>query len=274
MKVEEIVTNKIMEALQKGKIPWKKPWLEIAPQNYVTKREYNGINFLLLSLEEAPNPYYLTFNQAKQLGAKIKKGSKGHLVVYWGSYENEDEDEKKHYVPFMRYYNVFNIDQVEGLELPEKPKVVKGKCEEVFSTYAKPPAVSFGGNQAYYSVTKDKVNVPAVQRFNNSDDYYATIFHELIHSTGHPSRLARFTEEAGMFGSETYSKEELVAELGSAFLCAHYGIDNSHIEKSAGYIQNWLQALKNDSSLVIKASGGARKAKDLILGIKDTYKKI
>lgn len=274
MRVEEIVTNQIIEYLKQGKIPWTKSWKNGLPKNLISKKEYNGINLLLLSLNEFGSPYYLTFKQATSLKGQIKKGEKGSLVVYWNTVEVEDKDKngKKviNDIPFLRYYKVFNVEQCSGIETPEPFKnEKKPNCDEVLVLYKDRPEI-VGYSRPAYLCKSDKVLMPGMNWFETSNDYYSSLFHELIHSTGNEKRLNWFEDnpEEYIFGSESYSKEELVAELGSAFLTARYGLDGINTKRSAGYIQGWLRALKNDVNLVIRASSKARKAKDYILGIK------
>lgn len=270
MKVAEIVTSQIVKYLEKGEVPWKQPWVGIRPQNFVSKREYSGINFLLLSLQGYKKPYFLTFNQVNKLGGKIKKGSKGTLVIYTDTFEVEDEDEEeKKQIPFIRYYKVFNIEQCEGIDVPELfNHKRKPDYEEVLKTYEGKPKITEGG-RAFYNPKEDRVVLPSLNRFRKAEDYYSTMYHELVHSTGLESRLNRFTaKETSIFGSESYSKEELIAELGSAFLCARYRIDNRQIKQSAGYIQSWLKVLKGNPTMIISAASKAQKAVDFMVGKK------
>lgn len=278
MKVEEIITNQIIEYLNKGKIPWKQPWVNIFPQNYATKREYSGINFFLLSIITQEKgfkyPYYLTYKQASELGGQVKKGEKGHLVIYWGKYEiekDEKEDkEKEQYLPFIRYYHVFNVEQCDGIKI-EKPNSIKkdGKYEDVLTSYKDKPLIKENGNKAFYNPLEDIVSVPPTSQFKKIQDYYSVLYHELTHSTGNKKRLDRFdNEKANTFGSDAYSKEELIAELGSAFLCARHGIDNRNLKNSAGYIQSWLKVLKDNPKWIITSASKAQKAVNYMMGVK------
>lgn len=271
MKTQEIITGKIIAELEKGKIPWQKPW-NAGQINLVSKKAYTGINPLLLSIEAEnkgyKSPYWLTFNQIKKLNGKLVKGSKACQVVFWLVKESEEEEGKKARKSFiLRYYNVFNTDCVEGLTLPETntPAVIL-EAEEIIKNFKDCPKLTEGGNSAFYSPSSDTVNLPTRNSFDSEEGYYSTFFHELIHSTGHESRLARHTSnEKHNFGSESYAKEELVAELGASFLVSKAGLELS-IKNHAAYIQSWLKALKNDSRMIISAAGQAEKASSYILG--------
>jgi len=276
MRVEEIVTNQILDLLGKGKIPWKQSWSDNLPMNLISKREYSGINLFLLSILGYSSPYFLTFNQVQQVKGHIKKGAKGIPVVFWNTFDKEVETKGKkkiEVIPFLRYYTVFNTDQCEGIEIPKKEEAQKDenyhKYEEVLHLYKDKPLIKEEGNRACYRPKEDLVCVPPLNRFKQAEDYFSVLFHELVHSTGLDSRLDRFKrEDLHIFGSESYSKEELIAELGSAFLSARYKIDNSLIEQSAGYIQGWVKVLKSDPKFIISASGKAQRAVNYMLNIK------
>jgi len=276
-KVHDIVLEKILQQLEKGEIPWKKGWIEAPPINYVTRKPYTGINVLLLS----KGGEYLTFRQIQQLGGRIKKGAKAEIVVFFKPYtkivEEEDpetgeviENEKELLV--LRYYHVFHLSDTEGI--PSKLKKVNHnpikEAEKVVAEYKTvPPIIHDDPNRAYYNPVEDIINVPEKGFFENIHDYYSTLFHEIIHSTGHPKRLGRFKEnEENIFGSESYSLEELVAEIGAAMLCQHTGIADRTIANSAAYIQAWLKQLQNNRSWIFTAAGRAQKAVDYVLGVK------
>lgn len=267
-KVYEMVTNKIIEQLEKGVIPWRKPWVNFSAINWKTGKAYRGINTLLLEPGE-----YASFKQIKEAGGTVKKGEKGHVVVFWKWIEIEDDETgEKEEIPFLRYYKVFEINsQVEGLkskrETTEYQHDPVEEAEKIIKGYKNGPCYSFHPGSAYYQPLLDRINVPPMKDFKIVDEYYCTIFHEMVHSTGHRSRLNRKgIEEITAFGSEVYSNEELIAEIGAAMLCGVAGIDNSTIENSASYIQSWLRRLKNDKRLIVTASAQAQKAADYILG--------
>lgn len=271
MDLYQEVTDKIIEKLEQGTVPWRKPFQSMQAVNWVTQKPYRGINAILLDDGE-----YATFNQIKQAGGKVKKGEKSQLIIFWKmtkvkDRDSEDEEATK-LIPFMRYYRVFNVKtQTEGLELKrdriEYEHTPIEEAEMVVENYQEPKYSNELG-RAYYRPSDDLVNVPPMEDFEIIDEYYSTMFHEIVHSTGHQGRLNRegITEIAS-FGSETYSKEELVAELGASFLCAKTRIINRTIDNSASYIQSWLRALKNDKTLIVSASQQAQKAVDYIMGI-------
>lgn len=287
MKVEEIITNQILEYLKEGEIPWKQPWMSIFPKNFANNNEYSGINFFLLSIITKKNkwkyPFFLTYKQAKDLGGVVKKGQKGTVIVFskvWTPKnqrinENDIEKKAKDSYWLLRYYRVFNIDQCEGIKAPELSQTAPDvSYEDILKSYIDIPIINKTGNRAYYNPLKDEIGIPPTNQFKDTLDYYSTLYHELTHSTGAKKRLGRFEEnETGIFGSESYSKEELIAELGSAFLCARHNIDNRLIKNSAGYIQNWLKALENNPRWIISASSKAQKAVNYMTGKKGVIKK-
>ena len=273
----EVITDKIIELLESGVVPWKKGWLDLEGcRNFKSKKGYRGINIWVLSGECMLKGYsdnlWLTFKQAKDMGGNVKKGEKSCPVVYWLWLEVEDKKTgKKKKVPFPKHYRVFNIDQCEGVEyqVPEIPLTDFSpieKAEKIIDGYKTMPKLKHEGCRAFYKPSMDYICMPKREHFLSEEDYYNVLFHEMTHSTGHETRLDR---KAGMecvaFGSESYSKEELVAEMGSAFLCSYSRIE-SKIENSAAYIQSWLNALKDDKKLLVQAASQAQKAADYILG--------
>lgn len=276
--IYQTVTDTIIAKLETGLIPWRKPWSTDGrnPSNAISGKEYRGINAFLLSLVSYNDPRWLTFKQAKDLGGNVKKGEKGTFVVFWTTWTPKDKEDgsKVEPLPVLKHYYVFNVEQCENLNIPELESVTRNenerieRAEEIVRSMPLCPAIRHGGNSAFYRPSEDFVNMPHIERFENSDSYYATLFHELAHSTGHESRLNRTEGMANKFGSEKYSFEELIAELGSAFICAHVGLDNSMIDQSAAYIEGWLTVLRNDKKLIMKASSAAQKVADFILGTK------
>jgi antirestriction protein ArdC len=284
MSVYEIVTERIIQALERGVVPWRKPWDSREPRNLVTGKRYRGINFFLLGTagERFGSSYWLTFKQACERGASVRKGEKGCPVFFWKVYESKEssgsedaddaDDTGRRFV--ARYYTVFNAEQCDGLDYP-KPAVPAARdvqpiaaCDAICAGYQGAPAVRHGGSSAYYSPIGDVVQMPERVRFEKPEAYYAVLFHELVHSTGHASRLARFAADAPPppFGSANYSREELIAEMGAAFLCAEAQIGNDTIDNAAAYVSGWLKVLKQDSRAVVFAAASARKAADRILG--------
>ncbi len=279
MKVYEIITNIILTKLEEGTIPWQRPWntREAIPRNLLSKKAYQGINAFILGCQHYSSPYWLTFKQCKDLGGNIRKGEQGTPVVYWNWLEIEEDGEMERKVPFMRYYTVFNVAQCENISAGKMPITTETihnhmdkikQCERIIDTWKDKPEVRHGKQQASYMPFSDLVNMPMFETFINSEEYYSTLFHELTHSTGHEKRLNRQgITEITPFGTPLYSKEELVAEMGAAFLCGFTGIDPTTIDNSAAYIQGWLKKLKNDKKLVIIAAAQAQKAANYILGI-------
>lgn len=277
MKVDEIITERIIELLESGTIPWKKPWSpgEI-PQNAISRRPYRGINPFILNCSEFSRPYFLTYKQAKDLGGTVRKGEKGIPVVFWKvterEIENTDTGETEIEKSFiLRYYTVFNVAQTDGIDwekkLPEIEQVDPiAEAEAALDNYVELPSiVETTGNKASYTPSLDRIRIPHKGQFQSPPFFYATLFHEITHSTGHESRLNRKIKNG--FADENYSKEELVAEMGSALMCGRTGIDaEGMIENSAAYIANWLEALKNDKRLVICAAAQAQKAVDYVMG--------
>ena len=300
--IYEMITNRVIKKLEEGVVPWKKPWkvqrtsggfYESAQKNIITKKSYRGFNVMLLEMMGFESPYWMTFNQAKKLGGKVMKGEKGTPIVYWSPILIDDKDNldpktgkpKKKKVLLLKYYTVFNLEQVEGVDAPkvEAPKVEEKVeelpefetielAEKIVAEFKTMPSYRHAGSRAFYSPSEDRIQVPNKEDFDSNEEYYSTLFHEMIHATGHQSRLNREgVTNPTYFGSHEYSKEELVAEFGNCFLCAECGIENT-FDNSAAYIQNWLQALKDDKKLLISASGLAKKAAQYILNIEDEYK--
>ena len=277
----DIINNKIMELLENNTIPWHKPWVSKTslPQNMVSKKTYRGINLFMLACMPYSSPYWLTYKQCSDLGGHVTKGSKSTPVIFYKLLDKDTSDQEagttNSKIPLLRYYSVFNFEQCEGLpEPPTVPEVVNPftpiECaEKIISTMPLRPDIRHGGNRAYYSPNLDYIQLPKTTAFNSPEEYYCTALHECVHASGHISRLSRKSiTEPSYFGSHEYSKEELVAEMGAAFLCGHAGIEQNTINNSAAYIQGWLKALKNDKTLLVHAAAQAHKAADYILNIK------
>jgi antirestriction protein ArdC len=280
--VYQIVTDRIMDLLNRGIVPWHKPWStspgsRAMPRNLSSGKPYRGINIFLLSCAGFESPWFLTYKQAAEKGGNVRKGEKGFPVVFWKRLAVEDKatGEGK-LIPLLRYYTVFNVSQCEGIKDPAATPVAVppefspiAEAEHVANSYANGPKIGHGPGGAYYSPISDRINLPPRESFDSPAHYYATLFHELGHSTGHKDRLARegITSSDG-FGNHLYSKEELVAEMTSAMLSGISGIDGSAIlDNSAAYIANWLHKLRDDRKLVVTAAAQAQKAADLIQGI-------
>ena len=278
MNVYEIVTAEIIAKLEAGNCPWKKPWNTTAPKNLVSQKEYRGINTFLLSASGFPSPYWLTYAQAVKLGGNVKKGEHGHIVVFWNVgteriYFKKDGTEKTGKPFLLRYYRVFNLSQTEGIQsklgivdADSKPVPSIGACDTLLANMPDRPAIK-ASDRAWYRPSTDEIGIPDKSVFHSSEAFYATLFHELTHSTGHASRVGREgVEILNTFGSETYSKEELIAEMGSAMLCGVTGIAPVIIENSAAYLRSWISVLKGDSKLIVTAASAAQKACDYIRG--------
>lgn len=282
--VYEIITDRIIKKLEDGVCPWKQPWKhylsEHAPSNIVSKKPYRGINVFMLASSGFNSNFWGSYKQWEQLGGQVRKGEKATPVIFWSSSKytkeglNGEKEEKTGLL--LRYYNVFNASQVDGAELPkiELPSSeVKPIDRCVFmienaKMKNRIPKIEHKESRAYYHSGKDLVNMPLPGSFLDNSLYYSVLFHELIHSTGHKDRLDRDgITGSHSFGSKAYSREELIAEMGSAFLCGHAEILPSTIEDSAAYLKSWIQALKGDSKLLIHAASKAQKAAEYILGI-------
>lgn len=288
LNVYQMVTDRIIEQMGKGEIPWQKPWnfagtgkdLAIS---YTTRRPYSILNQWLLG---DPGEY-LTFNQIKERKGRIRTGEKSKIVVFYtkASYKEKDpetgEEILKSY-PLLKYYNVWHIKQTEGIEskIKDEPQDVKtldpiNEAENAILAYLmRETSLKFfndkPSDRAYYSPTEDKVVVPMLGQYKIASEYYSTTFHELVHSTMKESRCNRAGENArSFFGNHEYSREELVAEMGAAMLCSNCGIDNEKTFKnSVAYLQGWMKSLANDPKMIVWAAGRAEKAARYILGEK------
>jgi antirestriction protein ArdC len=284
------VTDAVIKALEEGTVIWQCPWNQVGlPKNITTNVNYRGWNLFLLNfhatIKEYPTPYYITYKQANQLKGSIKKGEKGIRIIYWATVELKnrqsdtnaqpaDEATKPRTIMVPKTYTVFNIAQTEGIEFPyfeaeERSEAEKIEaCENIIANMPNKPTIRKNGTNAYYQPSTDTVVVPSLKRCKSNEGYYSTLFHELAHSTGHESRLNRkeLIESEG-FGSKTYAKEELTAEMTAAFLSAITGIGQATIDNSAAYIESWLKALKNDKTLIIKAAAQAHRATDYIMQV-------
>jgi antirestriction protein ArdC len=284
--VEAEVTAKVLEALERGTVPWKQPWSAagILPTSVSTGRPYRGINAFLLQLEAMDagyaSPYWLTFNQAAERGGTVRKGEKGTLVVFWRFLEVPDDKEPdaKKRIGMLRHYVVFNLEQTDGVTLPPRFDLPTERddfdpiaaAEAVWDGYEDGPELRHAASDsAAYSPDRDVITLPKRTQFATVWGYYGTLFHEMVHSTGHASRLNRFERngEPRHFGSERYAREELVAEMGAAFLRATAGCDDDGADQTAAYVKNWMQAIRDDSGLVIKAAAQAQRAVDRVLGV-------
>jgi len=270
--VYEIITSQILAELEKGVVPWRKPWRTLPPANLVSKKPYRGINTFLLALAGYGSQYWLTYRQAQALGGNVRRGERGAKIVFWkfNEYETEtaDGETENRTSAFLRYYTVFNLEQTEGLKalLALPPARPIESAEAIIAGMPNPPAYQ-QGFLACYSPSNDTVTMPSPNAFSSRAEYYSTKFHELTHATGHAKRLGREGfDKPQEFGSESHSREELVAEMGSAMLCGVAGIEQNTLANSAAYLKSWITRLKSDSRLVISAASAAQKAADYIRG--------
>ena len=271
--VYEIVTEQVIKQLESGVAPWRKSWRTEMPCNLLSQKPYRGLNMFLLASQGYESRYWLTFNQANKLGGKIRQGEHSSLVTFWHIGEERTDAEGKKTRPFLlRFYRVFNLCQTVGiaekLGLGESPRPVLSieQCEAIIAAMPNAPRME-QSNAAWYRPSTDTVGMPARGLFTSAEEYYSTLFHELTHSTGHSSRIGREgIEILNTFGSESYSKEELVAEMGAAMLCGVTGIAPATIQNSAAYLKTWIERLKSDSRLLVSAASAAQKAADYIRG--------
>ena len=284
----QTVTDRILSRLKAGLIPWEKPWKTPHftggpfPRNFRTGKPYRGINIFLLWSSPYNSPFWLTFKQAQELKGTVRKGEKGTQIVFYKQLRERiknndettgDEDDRAPFV--LCHYTVFNVEQCDGLTLPEieqhttTPEIDEDKLYgSIVTGWENRPALCLNSPteyRAYYRPSTDSVHMPARSRFVDAPPYYSTLFHELVHSTGHESRLNRTFGDR--FGDELYSKEELVAEMGAAVRCASAGIANEHTDRNTtAYIQNWIEKLEEDNRLIVHAAANAQSAVALLLG--------
>ena len=270
--IQEHVTNSIIASLDAGTVPWKKPWVGGVPSNLLSGKPYRGVNALILSLTGESN--FLTFKQACMIGAKIRKGSISYPICFWNFPITKEGETKR--APFMRYYSVFGYSSLE--EIPEKyqvkPHAIIPNHEGIDSMVKiKIPRLE-SAEQACYRPSNDTIYMPDRGTFLSYEGYYATLLHEISHWTGATHRLNREgIANFDTFGSDQYSVEELIAEMGSAFMCAHYGIEN-RIEQSASYMQSWARKLKDNRRMIITASSHAQKIMDYMIGVQSSPEEI
>ena len=277
MNVYEMVTERIIDQLEKGYIPWLKPWANCLDGtfNRITKKPYSLMNQMLLQHDGE----YATFKQWEQLGGKVKKNAKAEIVIFWKMREekikDENGEEKIHLMPLLRYYNVFHISQVDGVEALPKTEEYQTEPIEAAETllfdYLNRENIKIHiteSDRAFYRPFDDSITLPELEQFKSAEAFYSTAFHEATHSTLKATRCDRTTDNKdAYFGNESYSKEELVAELGSSAILNFLGIETEKtFQNTTAYIQNWISVLKNDKKFIISASGKAEKAVNYILG--------
>ena len=271
MDIYQTITDRMIAEMERGEIPWKKPWMATGSAiSHTTGKPYSLLNQMLLGRAGE----YLTFKQVHAEGGYVRKGEKASLLVFWTWLDKEDKETgETTQIPFLKYYSVFHIDQCEGIrakyarELSQTASADE-TAEKVIAEYVAREGVRIDheqGNSAYYQPTTDTIRLPLMKQFAETAEYYSTAFHEMVHSTGHMKRLARL-EAPAHFGSEDYSKEELIADIGSSALVHHCGLETPEsFRNNTAYIQNWLSVLKNDKRFIVSASGKAEKAVNFIL---------
>lgn len=290
--VAKVVTDRIIEALEAGTVPWRKPWVDgQGPTSMANGKRYRGINTFLLGMtamaREYKSPFWGTYNNIAANGGAVRKGEKSTLVVFYKMLIVDDAKKpgEKKKIPMLRYFRVFNADQCDWPEgmpprfvvAPREAKDAIEECEEIVAGYVRGdgvagPQLVMGGNAAFYVPISDQIHMPERDQFDTSEHYYSTLFHEMTHSTGAKNRLAREgVTNIDYFGSHQYSKEELIAEMGAAMLSATAGIDEVTINESAAYLDHWIKVLKGDVKLIISAASAAQKAMDKILGQEVEY---
>ena len=283
--VYQIVTDRIMTALEIEEVPWQRPWCSVngGAFNRISGKRYSLINQMLLS----HSGEYATFKQWTELGGQIRKGEKSEMVVFfkWPDQDKEDqtEDNKEETQehdrsrrPVLRYYKVFHISQVDGVEPLERQIPVYNsdpieEGETVFRNYVQREGIRVEiepSNEAYYSPTRDLIHLPELRQYKDPAEFCSSAFHEAAHSTGHESRLNRVGLKKASFGSELYGKEELIGEITSTVLLNTLHIESDHsVTNSTAYIRGWLKTLRNDRRLIIQAAGQAEKAVNYILNM-------
>lgn len=271
-KVYDIITGQILEKIKDGVIPWRHPWTAGVPKNAVSGNQYNGFNIFRLGFEDYINPNWATFRQVGDLGGRVAKGEKSTVVIFWrlNKYIEEKTEEEK-VIPMLRYYRVFNIEQTD---LTDDDRFVITKndnpsiqaCEDIMTGYKNcPEIVNKEDARAYFDFRNDIINMPKQDLFDSSEDYYSVLFHESTHSTGHHTRLERREKNAIVIKKQPeYWFEEIIAELGAAYLGGHAGIGYHTFDNSASYIDGYYTTLKNDNSLFIRAASAAQKAAEYI----------
>ena len=290
--IYEIVTENFIEELKKGVIPWEKPWVTLSFKNgenfrcggwsHETGKPYSLLNQMLLDREGE----YLTFKQVQAEGGKVKKGAKSRPIFYYKTIEVEQKNPRTNRlemvkVPMLKYYRVFHISDTEGIEAKFKPdtSVLDGmkepqrckKADAVIKDYTDRELIKIyheAQNEAFYSVLNDSITLPYKKQFKKKAEYYSTLFHELVHSTGAEFRLHRFN---GAYDKKAYSLEELVAEIGASVILKQLGLETkASLKNNTAYIQSWIKTLSNDTRMISRAASRAKKAVDLIYGIEYT----
>ncbi len=273
--VYAMVNNRITKQIEKGIVPWQQPWGDAGlPKNLITGRPYRGINVWLLNPLGYEQNYFLTSHQIKEIGATIKEGEKGNMTVFWKWLEVKDEGtDQIANVPFLRYNSVYNIAQCDGIPETQIPMIdlqnnpLKA-CEDIIMHMQNLPKIKHKENKSYYNPLLDFVNIPKEESFDSKESYFSKLFVELVHSTGHQSRVNRKeVMQQKAFGAEPYSTEEFMAEIGACYLKSFAGFGKEHFSTNEADMKGWLEKIKNDRRFIVYASTLAQKATDYILNI-------
>ena len=276
--IYKMVTSSIIRHLERGVVPWKQPWISGQPRNLLTGNVYKGVNPWILtasaSEQEFTSRHWLGFNQAKKLGGHVRKGEASTLIIFFKPVEklveNEDGEQEKKTIPILQYHRVFNIQQIEGISDPDSDQITNHDplpaAEQIVEGMPNRPPIKTGNPPPCYDPNTDEVKLPPRSQFLSGEGFFETAFHELAHSTSHPTRLNRQNVGKARFGGQDYAHEELIAELSASYLCGVAGILPQTVENEAAYIASWLQALRADSRLIVRASSAAQRAADFILG--------
>lgn len=280
MNVYEIITDRIIKLIEENNaLPWRMPWADMRPRNLISKKPYRGVNVFLLGCAPYSSPWWVTYKQAQQLNGYVKRGEKSLPVVFWRWVETQERNDKGLMevkpIPLLRYFNVFNaVGQCAGLEdkIPDEKRELQNvepinRSKEIVANMPNPPTIKYKEPRAYYRPSQDLINLPLPELFDQPEEFASALFHEAIHATGSSKRLNRLgVAEKALYGSYDYSKEELIAEMGAAFLCGHCGIENTTIKNSAAYLKGWLEKIKTgDKRLLVHAASAAQRASDYIL---------
>ncbi len=268
--IYEMITNQIIEKLEQGVVPWHDTENIGKAVNWKTQKAYRGSNAFLI-----PDGEYVTRKQLAEAGGKLIKGEKYTPVIFWKLHTIEDQESgKEKSIPIIRFYQVYNIHQCTGIESKRGNQECADDdsiqlAEELIEKYSDMPKIVEDIDRTYYDPETDTIHIPSASRFAEIEQYYVHLFHELAHSTGHHKRLDRkgITDELVAYGDESYSREELIAELATAMLCGLCGMSNATIDTSATYIDEWIKKLKEDPKLIATAGAQAQKVCDYIQGI-------
>jgi antirestriction protein ArdC len=269
--LQKEIADRILAAMETGVLPWVRPWSSTnagLPKNARTKRAYSGANVILLWITQQEHGYssnqWLTFKQAQELGGSVRKGEKSTSITFVSRFEKSDDAGNVASIPFLKSFNVFNIEQCDGLDLDApaplaiNPDERDAACDAFIA--ATGAVIHYGGDRAFYRPSGDEIRLPAFERFDSRANYYATALHELVHWTGAESRCNR--QFGKRFGDNAYAAEELVAELGAAFLCAELGLDA--VTQHAAYIQHWIELVKSDPQAFMTAASKASAAVEFL----------